>query len=293
MEVDSVWLINGKLFTIVNMKVRHYYSIILFFVFSLMFNISISAQTGITDSVFLTNGNIVIGRIKNYVPNQYLKIETTNGMFFFITNDISKLAIHTKNLNDLISTENLQKKENVVLSDDSDNDVHNKTQHTDNKKLSPEKHSKLNDYLPINLFFVQSSLEISSISSPFTVDGQAKFQVIYSRRSIADYAFGLGACLRYVDFDSFAKVLFIDIRTIRAKENSFTSFSLDPGIVFYNSNAGLNLNIAFNYGKRIQKNLFFTMGIDINYQSNTYGSNKRFLSSSGSINPGINIGLMF
>ncbi len=67
-----------------------------------------------------------------------------------------------------------------------------------------------------NFFFF--SLEISSISSPFTVDGQAKFHIIYSRRSIADYAFGLGACLRYVDFDlNIAANIIILIQILQAK----------------------------------------------------------------------------
>lgn len=251
----------------------------------------LNAQTLMSDSVFLKNGNLIIGKINKYVPNEYLKINTKNGMFFFLTNDISKLAIHTNNLNDLILTTNLPNKNNGSTSKNTTDDVYNKIQYPDTVKFIPVGRSKFNDYIPVNLFFVQTSFEIGTIYTPFDVDWQTKFQAIYSRRFIPDYAFGLGACFRFFDFYSIAKVLFIDIRTVRPKGNSFTSVSLDPGIVFYDGSAGLNLNIAFNYGKRIQKNLFFTLGFDLNYQSNTYGN--YYSGNSGSVNPGVSIGLMF
>lgn len=271
-------------------------SLLLFCIIS----INVFAQTVITDSVFLTNGNIITGQIKQYVPNEYLKISTKDGLFFFLTSDISKLAIHTNNLNDLISKENLQNKDVVTPSDNINDDVYIKIQHPDVVKFTPVDRSKYNDYIPVNLFFMQSSLEISSISTPFTVYGQAKFQAIYARRFIPDYAFGLGACLRYVDFDSFAKVLFFDIRTMRVKGNRFASFSCDPGIVFYDGSVGLNFNLAYNYAMRIDKNLFFTIGVDLNYQSNRYreystqnGYYYYISRRSGSKNPGIVIGLVF
>lgn len=275
---------------------NHYTPFFLMIVFLIFLTPSLNAQNIINDTIILNNGNTIIGKIKNHVPNEFVKIDTKNGMFFFQTNDILKLCIHTSNFDEVISTPN----KDIVPSTKINDDVYTKIQYPDTVRYIPVSRSKYNDYVPLNIFLLQSSLEISTIYKPFDVTGQAKFQAIYTRRFIPEYAFGVGACLRYVDYEDFAKVFFIDIRTIVPKGNSFTSVSIDPGIVFYRGNAGLNLNIAYNHATRIQKNLFFTIGFDINYQSNTnrqYSTQNGYYyyvsGHTGSINPGVVVGIVF
>lgn len=214
-------------------------------------------------------------------------------MYFFSMNDVKKLAIHSSSFDKTlpidISTSNQQVKPSPKTTDD----IYFNTGNSDIVRITLAKQSKYLDYIPVEMLFIQGGLEISSISSPFTVYGQAMFQATYSRRFVPELAFGLGACLRYVDFYSFAKVLFIDIRTITPQKNSFTTFSFDPGVVFYDNTIGWDLYFAYNYAKRIQNNLFFTMGIYLNYQSNTYDDDYYKNRRDGSINPGIIFGFAF
>lgn len=280
---------------------RKYIFVKFYVVFLLLFIAAqLKSQTALPDSVFLTNGNIISGKIKNYIPNEFVKIQSGNKMYFFVSSDVLKVIIHSDFSNDVVLSEKNINYNPEIKENKSVDDIYFKPPNQDTVRTSPVNRSKYNDYIPVNLFFVQGSLEISSISSPFKVYGQAKFQSIYSRRFLPGYAFGAGACLRYIDFDSFAKVLFIDIRTIVPKPNSFNSVSLDPGIVFFDGSAGFNLNIAYNYAKRINGNLFLTIGLDLNYQSNRYrdySTQNNFYyyisGQAGSKNPGITIGLVF
>lgn len=74
---------------------RYPFSILLVISFCIVIINPSFGQTEITDSIFLKNGDIITGKIKEYVPEEYLKIYTNDGLFFFQTKDLDKLSIHT------------------------------------------------------------------------------------------------------------------------------------------------------------------------------------------------------
>lgn len=223
---------------------------------------NINSQIVLNDTVFLKTGKSIIGKVDSYLPDNYIKIKTLDGMYFFTMNDVKKLAIHSSNFNKTLPIDISTSNQEVKPSPKTVDDIYFNTGNSDTVRVTLAKQSKYLDYIPVEMLFIQSGLEISSISSPFEVDGQVMFQATYSRRFVPELAFGFGACLRQMEsYDMFAKVLFIDLRTITPQKNSFTTFSFNPGIVFYDNTIGCNLYFAYNYAKRIQKNIFFTMGV--------------------------------
>jgi hypothetical protein len=260
------------------------------------------AQKHVLDSVFLNNGSIVAGKVVNYKPNAYVRIQSEGDLYYFTSSSILKLAIHSFDPNDGISREIVVvEKKNVNVNENTTKSVVNTYGSRAEYSDIPYAHRmKLNDRIPEFMVFLQGSLEIESIYEPFKVYGQSKYQLCLSKRFVPTSAFGLGVSARHLDFERFAWVVFADIRTIHPRGDDFSSFSVNPGIVFYDRSVGYNLNFAYNYAQRIDRNVFFTIGLDLNYQSNRF---RRYSSQNnwsnyvsgyvGAINLGIVVGLLF
>lgn len=261
---------------------------------------ALQAQKHMLDSVFLNNGSIIVGKVVNYKPSAYVRIQTGGDVYFFAASNITKLCIHSFDVNDGVFREIVMPEKKMLVDSTvrKASDAHGYTaEYVREKYAQPLRHD---DGFPVDMFFVQASLEIESIYSLAKVYGQSKYQIIYSRRFVPTSAFGFGACLRHLDFESFAGVIFADVRTIKINGADFSSFSFNPGIVFYDGTLGYNANIAFSYAIRIRGNAFITLGVDVNYQSNRFRrystrNNWSYYVSGydGAINPGVVVGLLF
>jgi len=102
-------------------------------------------------------------------------------------------------------------------------------------------------------------------SSPFDSNCQKKIQIIYSRRFWQNFALGAGYGKRFFDDIRRGTIIFSDIRFIDIQNNHYKSFACNLGIGDYYE-AKFYLNLSYNYGFRIVRKLFFTIGIDYNFQ---------------------------
>jgi len=227
------------------------------------------------DSVLLNNENLITGQIIIYTPNIDLKILTAKGVFYFTFNDIRKIAIH--------STDSIAK--GFDISDQA-------TQLSENFKVPNETKRRISsstpDYLkygdgfPVNLFIIQGGTDgFEFYSSPLVSDFQKKIQIIYSRRFWQNFALGAGYGKRFFNNSHQGTIIFSDIRFIDIQNNHYKSFACNLGIGDYYE-AKFYLNLSYNYGFRIVRKLFLTIGIDYNFQKIAgIGDNKTFGITTG------------
>ena len=237
------------------------------------------SQTVESDSVFLSNGNIIVGKLNRYIPNEYLRIQTKSGEFSFGLSDILKVCVHSTN-NYINGNEISEKTISDTSNQSSKNEQANElTVNT----CKTEKINIYNDNFPVNLFIIQGGADIDALYTLFNVNWRYKIQAIYARRFWKNFA--LGAGLSKSDYYLPAS-LFLDARDIKIHKNSYSSHSFDFGISSLGSNPNLYFNLAYNYGFRIHKDIFFNFGVNITQDGNYSGI-------AGNTTAGIIAGLLF
>jgi len=226
------------------------------------FGVNLFSQKSNIDSVFLKNGNLLVGQIVSYVPDDNLKIQTSNAVFYFALQDVLKICPHSIEFNakgfDIYSQAAAFQEEKEKAVSDS---IATRRKEVKNYLKAVE--------LPPNLFLFEYGIDGFELLQ--------KFQITYIHKTGKDRAFGVGYAYRIFEAYNYFDNLFVDIRRYHTtRANNFSSLALDLGLASNReqglSNGYLFANPTYVYGLRLDKYFYLTCGFDVNIMFNGSGS---------------------
>ncbi|MFM2293056.1 MAG: hypothetical protein RIS29_2869 [Bacteroidota bacterium] len=287
--------------------------------FSLCIAPSLTAQNA-KDSVYLTNDNLLIGKVYKYMPGKYLCIQTPSGQFTFEFIDIKKLAIHSvANYQDGIDEEikpikNETEAEPAIFKPKKTMPavvappptIANRPKSTNAGRsllenepathaLRYRSNSFYGDQFADNVFIVQGQINWSD-KLPLL----KKFQTIYARRIEQDIAIGGGMSLGFNGPDKKLVNTFCDVRKFLFVNNHYHSLAADFGFSVSDEDSSPYLCLSYNIGIRIQGLTFLQFGIHYSQErygiytyNYNYGYSYSYYSSNLHRQVGINAGILF
>ena len=292
-------------------------------VFAWIFTISfvqLLAAKSASDSLYLTNNNLLIGKVYKYIPDKYLCIQTPEGQFTFELSDVKKLAIHSvANYQDGIDEDLIpikndsepepvvympQKTTSVIVSSSPTISGRPKIAASGRSAMADELYvpsylsrssSFYGDHFADNIFILQTQLSWSD-KTPLL----KKIQTIYARRIEQDVAIGGGMNFGTYGQDTKLVNAFCDVRKFLFVNNHYHSLAADFGISASDSEGSPYICVSYNIGIRLQGITFLQFGI--HYSQERYGLygyeyqdgySYRYHSSNLHRNVGINAGIVF
>jgi len=264
---------------------------LIIFLFTIFINLFACGQTSINDTLFLKNGNIITGEIKEFAKNEFIKIYTSDGLFFFSTNDILKISTLKKletlpkpkaestTINPYDKT-NKNSSENNYFRFYGSNQLQEKTDESSEQetKYTSENNDMLNS-LPKFLLQLNAGVDLIGFNL------QGNFNLIEQRHN---FSLGLGTILRYDNIN-----LSLNFRKYKIHRNSNISvFGLVGGVFVSEywdlSRIAIDISPLYYYGIHLGNNAYFTIGTKLDiipYKIDSYYINIYFL-------PGLYLGFL-
>ncbi len=211
------------------------------------------SQTVQCDSVFLSNGNIIVGKAIKLSPNEFIKIRTDKGIFVFNLEDTKKLCIHTVEnyQNGFDLTDQLDLKSSAIINSNSKDTIYYVLTESGNVHRSRHSH----------IFQLETGYDLCKF----------KAKVVYNFNVDKEFAIGFGyEYMNILDTNEYDNLL-IDFKfpTVTSS-NNLSLFAVNLGIGverIYGLESGAlwSLNPSYSYAFRIDGNIFFSIGTEMTY----------------------------